>query len=734
MKFRLLGSVLAALLVSAQAFAATITVNSTDDTVIASDGKVTLREAITSINAGASADPDIVAQSPGTYGSGDTIAFNIAGAGVHVITLATNLPNINKPVFINGYSQPGASANSNPLNAGINAVLQIEIAGMPGIYGLNILAAGTTVRGLAIHGYRAIVVNTSNVVIAGNFIGTDAAGTTELPGLGGTYCVQVFSFITPADNVVIGGASNADRNLIVPGGASGTFGIGIQLPFVAPGPGTGYVIQGNYIGTDITGKIALSQGNGLDAISNATVVDNLISGNPGGAAQLIDNVSMQGNLIGTQRDGVTPLGNGNGIDIHGGKSVIGGSVGNVIANNGGFGIEIYNAFTAAGSNVNTQNSISRNSIYANGLLGISLDSSPFVLANDAGDADTWTVDKVGNDGQNYPVIASAALGGGNAVVSGTLNSIASRSFVLEFFASAACDASGYGEGQTYIGTANVVTDAGGNASFGPLSFAVPAGQSVITSTATDAAGNTSEFSKCLTATSAVAGPTSTAVVSSLNPSTFGQSVTFTATITGASPTGTVQFSDGAAPLGPPVTVSGAAAALTTSTLSVGTHPITAAYSGDAANAPSTSPALNQLVNAPALGATTTTLVSSLNPAVVGQSVTFSAYVTGAAAVTGSVTFSDGATTLGSVILGSGGTATLTTSSLAVGTHPITATYSGDASNAASSAGLSQLITPLAQPPAAAIPAPMLGGWAILSLIILFGAFAARPVNRRRRMR
>src|SRR5258708_30361315 len=102
MKFRSLWPVLGALLLSAQVFAATITVNSTDDWVTASDGKVTLREAITAINAGASSDPDIVAQSPGTYGTSDTINFNIAGAGVHAITLASNLPNINKSVFING--------------------------------------------------------------------------------------------------------------------------------------------------------------------------------------------------------------------------------------------------------------------------------------------------------------------------------------------------------------------------------------------------------------------------------------------------------------------------------------------------------------------------------------------------------------------------------------------------------------------------------------------------------
>ena len=89
---------------------------------------------------------------------------------------------------------------------------------------------------------------------------------------------------------------------------------------------------------------------------------------------------------------------------------------------------------------------------------------------------------------------------------------------------------------------------------------------------------------------------STAVVSSLNPSLFGQSVTFTATVTGGSPTGTVQFKDGATNLGGPVALSGGSAGYTTAALAVGSHSITAVYSGDASNAPSTSSVLTQSVN------------------------------------------------------------------------------------------------------------------------------------------
>lgn len=109
------------------------------------------------------------------------------------------------------------------------------------------------------------------------------------------------------------------------------------------------------------------------------------------------------------------------------------------------------------------------------------------------------------------------------------------------------------------------------------------------------------YSVCADDGGAVIGATTTAVVSSLNPSQVGQAVTFTATVTGASPTGTVQFRDGATNLGAPVTLVAGSGAFTTSALAAGTHAITAVYSGDANNTTSTSPAVNQVVNAPLAG-------------------------------------------------------------------------------------------------------------------------------------
>ena len=108
--------------------AAIINVTIAADDLTPNDGSVSLREAITAINAGNDlGDPDITAQNPGTFGTSDTINFNIPGTGVRTITPATVLPQITKAVVIDGYTQPGASQNT--LANGDNAVLLIELAG-----------------------------------------------------------------------------------------------------------------------------------------------------------------------------------------------------------------------------------------------------------------------------------------------------------------------------------------------------------------------------------------------------------------------------------------------------------------------------------------------------------------------------------------------------------------------------------------------------------------------------
>ncbi len=642
----------------------------------------------------------------------DTIAFNIPGAGVHTITAATVLPDITDPVLIDGYTQPGSAPNTNALNAGINAVLQIELAITSG-GDLHIAAGadGTTIRGLVINNqFDEISVVANNVTIAGNFIGTDASGTV---GKRGTIGIVAQS---TASNLTVGGPAAADRNLI-----SGHVFYGVQLQ--APST-TGHLIQGNYIGTDITGTLSLDSPSSLQLaladMGNVSVLDNLIAGNTGGGVHTIGNVTLRGNLIGTKRDGTSALPNGYGVLLQGPGSTVGGSAAgqpNIIAFNTGIGVNV--DYASSG------NRISQNSIYSNGALGIDLTGTGIPLPNDAGDPDS----NAGNLGQNYPVITSVGIASGTATISGTINSNPSTALHLEFFANATCDASGYGEGQTFIGAADVSTDASGNASFGPLVFSgVPLGQAVITSTATSTTGGTSEFSQC---PAAIAAATSTALVSSINPSTVGQSVTFTATVTGASPTGSVQFKDGAGNLGSPVALSGGVAMLSTSALTQGTHSITAVYSGDAGNATSTSPVVSQVVNPAAAGATTTTLTSSQNPSTLGRSVTFTATVSGTSP-TGTVQFFDGASSLGSATA-SGGIATLTTFALTQGTHAITANYGGDASNAPStSPAVQQVVNAVVvPPPGSAQPIPTLGDLALLLMGALVAATGIAGIRRYR---
>ena len=196
--------------------------------------------------------------------------------------------------------------------------------------------------------------------------------------------------------------------------------------------------------------------------------------------------------------------------------------------------------------------------------------------------------------------------------------------------------------------------------------------------------------------------TTTTVSSSLNPSVYGQAVSFTATVVGNSPTGTVTFYNGATPLATQ-SLSAGTATLTISTLAVGSYSITAAYSGDPYNLPSSSPILTQVVSTASAGVVVT---SSTNPSAVGQAVTFTATISGEYGlvkgrqgrakphdVSGTVAWSaNGITIAGcgttTVASGNPGVATCTTSSLATGSYTIAANYSGDANHSGSTGTLS----------------------------------------------
>jgi hypothetical protein len=309
-------------------FPLVFTVTNTNDT-----GTGSLRQAITDANV-----------------AGGTITFNVPGTGVHTISPVTALPTITNAVIIDGYTQSGASQNTNPPGQGDNAVILIELSGAmappnSNFRGLSIQANGCGVRGLVINSFQgdAIDVNSSDNMVQGNFIGTDHTGTVALPnGASGNGGI-VLGF---GGNNTIGGTTMGARNLI-----SGNTGDGVVLS-------AGNIVQGNFIGTDVTGTLGLgntqrgiSMNNGINLIGGAiTSARNIISGNGRGIDLQNGNRNIvQGNFIGTDLTGTTALPNSNeGVTMSGGEeNTIGGLTstpgtppGNLISGNGAAGLNI----------------------------------------------------------------------------------------------------------------------------------------------------------------------------------------------------------------------------------------------------------------------------------------------------------------------------------------------------------------------------------------------------------
>ncbi len=249
----------------------TFTVTKTADTNDGlCDADCSLREAIVAANALA-----------GT----DTIAFNISGAGPHTIQPTSALPTITDPVVIDGYTQPGASANTNSPGFGLNTVLKIELDGInagASANGLHITAGNSTVRGLVINRFvqgvsatlarnGILLQSNGDNVVTGNFIGTDTTGSIDLGNAGS----GVWIHDSPSN--IIGGTNPEERNLI---SGNGSAGVGLSS-----NTSTDNGVQGNLIGTDITGAIDL--GNSGDGIIFNSATNNVIGGTSSGARNLI---------------------------------------------------------------------------------------------------------------------------------------------------------------------------------------------------------------------------------------------------------------------------------------------------------------------------------------------------------------------------------------------------------------------------------------------------------------
>jgi|HubBroStandDraft_6_1064221.scaffolds.fasta_scaffold00195_25 hypothetical protein len=247
------------------------------------------------------------------------------------------------------------------------------------------------------------------------------------------------------------------------------------------------------------------------------------------------------------------------------------------------------------------------------------------------------------------------------------------------------------DGATVLGT---VALSGGVAKFTTSALAV--GSHSITA---DFLGSTYFLASASAAqTQVVKNDSTTGVTSSANPSKYGETVTLTATIKHTAtpiPTGTVTFKSGTTVLATVAVSATGTAKYTASNLAVATHSITAVYGGDSNYVSSSSTPLSQVVDK---AATSTAVVSSLNPSISGNTVTFTATVTatapGAGTPTGTVTFKNGSTTLGTGTLSSSRKATFAVSTLAEGTQSITAIYGGDSNfTTSTSAVLSQKVNP-----------------------------------------
>jgi probable HAF family extracellular repeat protein len=469
-------------------------------TTTADAGPGSLRQAILD----ADAHPGLVA-----------IAFAIPGSGIHTISPTAPLPVITNAVVLDGSTQPGyattpvielTGAHAGPgadgltvaggrstilglvINDFANAGIHALVAGADAFVGdyIGTDATGTAARGNRVgifldgisgntiggiagagnlisgnHRDGVFISVSSNNVVEGNHIGTDVSGTAALPNGSGIF-IQGYLF-----NNLIGGTAPGAGNLI-----SGNLQDGVGID-----GGTGNRVQGNLIGTDATGTTALPNRYGIELFSGSWA--SIIGGSDAGAGNVIagnrldgvgiysdDNV-LQGDFIGTDVSGRLALGNGrNGVAIRAfaygfNNNVFGGSAPNVIAYNGRDGVLVDRG---------TGNAIQENRIFANGHLGIELRHH-------------------GNQDQAAPALTSATVGGSTLAVVGTLTSVPDTTFTLEFFANTD---TGAGEGEVFLGSLIVTTDAQGQATFTANLAAINPGE-FVTATATDPAGNTSEF-------------------------------------------------------------------------------------------------------------------------------------------------------------------------------------------------------------------------------------------------
>jgi hypothetical protein len=473
----------------------------------------------------------------GNNGDGVTIQGNsnlVAGNLIGVTSSGSSIPNQGFGIgVVNGPNNSigGVSSASNTIG-GTTAAARNVISG-------NILS-GVNLGG----SFSAAGGGASANLVEGNFIGTNPAGTSAVPnGQDGIVLVA-------DQNDTIGGSATGAGNVI-----SGNTDDGIITDNASNA-----LIAGNLIGTDTTGTHKLpnrQDGINLGGSTGTTIggltagARNLISGNAGNGVHLSDsasNVLVQGNLIGTDITGTVALGNaGDGVLIQGNQNTVGGltaGAGNIIAFNGAAGVTVSEGTN--GTLIPVGDAILSNLIFNNAALGIDLGGDGVTPNDSRGHTGP-------NNFQNFPVLTQAQSSGGSTTITGTLNSTPSTTFTVQLFSNVAADPSGFGQGQVLLDTLTVTTDASGAASISAtIPIAVAVGQ-FVTATATDAAGNTSEFSMALKVTSSTGAVLTAAGVTQIAaetlPITNGLVATFTdtnSTLTVSNYTATINWGDGTA--------------------------------------------------------------------------------------------------------------------------------------------------------------------------------------------
>ena len=463
----------------------------------------------------------------------------ISGNSQYGIYLTNTAGNVIAGNYI-GVNASGESALGNGLS-GIGL-----FGGAQNVIGGTVAGAGNILSGNGQYG-----IDIGNPVATGNFvegnlIGLDAAGTNGL-GNGNGYGGVLLD--SGANSNTIGGTVAGARNVISGNAPAGVFFAGTAT--------SGNRVEGNYIGTDITGihvvpnslaGVYLPFGTPGNIIGGTvTGARNIISGSYYGvylANPATTGNVVEGNYIGLSPDGTQTVGSAfAGVIIFAGaaSNTIGGSIagaGNVISGCFGYGVYIDNAGT-------TENWIEGNDIgtdatgtqalpnstgliifggATNDIIGLKPDGSGIgnrIAFND-GDgiqvSDTNTAgisvrgnSIFGNSGlgidvanganhlQNSPVITNAFGNGGSTIVYGTLQSAANRTFQIDCYRNVAANP---GTGQFYLGTVSATTDGSGNASFGFTNFTANDSGQFVTATATSAGGDTSEFSLAVLVTNA----------------------------------------------------------------------------------------------------------------------------------------------------------------------------------------------------------------------------------------